>query len=196
MSLLNTLLPYVLLYKYVAIFAITFLGALALPLPSGSVVMAAAAFSTQGYLSLPLVLITAVAGNMAGDSAGYWLVRRYGIRVLRKIRLARFFRQDRLDAARQQLDRHPLLAIFFSRFFTAIAPAINVAAGLTRLSYKRYLLFEGLGEVTEVFCFVIVGYIFGSNWQYVNQFSGQLWILIVASLLLSATIWRIILKKH
>lgn len=193
--MLATLLSYVLLYKYPAIFVITFLGAIALPLPSGSVVMAAAAFATQGYMNIFLVLMVGVAGNMAGDSSGYWLVRRYGIKVLHKIHLGRFFHQDRLTAARKQLERHPILAIFFSRFFTAIAPAINVVSGLTKLSYKKYLLFEGLGEFTEVSFFVILGYIFGNNWQYINQFSGQLWILIVAGMLVSLMFWSILLKK-
>lgn len=193
--MLSTLLSYILVYKYLAIFIITYLGAIALPLPSGSVVMAAAAFSTQGYFNFPLVLITAVAGNMAGDSSGYWLVRVWGMPVLRKLHLDKFFHKDRLDAARGHLDDHPILAIYFSRFFTAIAPAINVVSGFTELPYKRYLFFEALGEITEVSFFCLLGYLFGANWQYVNQFSGQLWILVVAGMLVSLMLWRLILRK-
>ena len=193
--MLATLLSYVLLYKYLAIFIITYLGAIALPLPSGSVVMAAAAFATQGYMNIYLVLIVGVSGNMAGDSSGYWLVRRYGVSILHKLKLGKFFKHERLEAARKQLENHSILAIYFSRFFTAIAPAVNVVCGLTSLPYKKYLLFEGLGEVTEVSCFVIVGYIFGNNWQYVNQFSGQLWIVVVASILVSILFWKILIKK-
>jgi membrane-associated protein len=192
---LTTLLPYVLLYKYFAIFVITFIGAFALPVPSGSVLMAAAAFSIQGYMSFPLVLVTGIAGNMAGDNSAYWLVSRYGLKVLDKLHLKRFFSQARLDGARDQINRHPILTIYFSRFMTGIAPAVNVVAGITELPYKRYLLFEGLGEVTECSFFCFIGYIFGSNWEYVSQLGGKSWIIIIAGMLVTFMVGRVIFKK-
>jgi membrane protein DedA with SNARE-associated domain len=193
---LAALLSYVLLYKYFAIFVITFFGAFALPLPSGSVLMAASAFAVQGYMSFPLVLLTGIAGNMAGDSSGYWLVRRYGIIVLHKLRLSRFFTKDRLDGARNQIDRHPVLTIYFSRFMTGIAPAVNVVSGITRLPYKRFLPFECLGEITECTMFCFIGYIFGSNWEYVSQLSGKFWIVILAGVLTTFMIIRLVFKSE
>jgi len=194
--ILTTLLSYVQIYKYLGIFVITFLGAIALPLPSGSVVTAAAAFSVQGYMSFWGVLLTGIAGNMAGDSSGYWLVRLYGMPVIKKIGLHRFFHKDRLDYARKLLDQHPILTIYFSRFFTAIAPAVNIVAGFTGLKYKKFLLFEALGEITEVSFFAIIGYFLGANWDYFNQLTGKLWIFTVAGALLSFMLWRTIIKKH
>jgi membrane protein DedA with SNARE-associated domain len=192
---LATLLSYVLLYKYPAIFVITFFGAFALPLPSGSVLMAGSAFAVQGYMSFPLVLITGIAGNMAGDSSGYWLVRLYGLKVLDKLHLRRFFSADRLNGARSQIDKHPILTIYFSRFMTGIAPAVNVVCGITRLPYKRFFLFECLGEITECSMFCFIGYIFGSNWEYVSQLSGGFWVILLAGVLMTFMVGRIVFKK-
>lgn len=194
--MLATLLPYVLVYKYLAIFVITFLGALALPLPSGSMLAAASAFAVQGYLNFPLVLLTGIAGNIAGDNSGYWLVRRFGLPVLEKLRLTRFFKKKDLEGAREQIERHPIFAIYFSRFMTAIAPAVNVACGLTGFPYKKYLFFETLGEISECTVFCALGYIFGSNWEYVNQLSGKLWIIVIAGLLISYMVGRVIFRKR
>ncbi len=193
--ILTPLLSYVLVYKYLAIFIITFLGAFALPLPSGSMLLAASAFAVQGYLNFWLVFAVGLAGNLAGDNAGYWLVRLYGLRVLNKIGLGSFFRKERLDAARQKLHDHPILTIFSSRFFTAIAPAVNVASGMTRLSYSRYLIFESLGELTEVTFFCLAGYLFGNNWEYFQKLSGWILVLVVASMFLSYFILRMFSKK-
>ena len=195
MNILSTLLAWVLVYKYIAIFIITFLGALALPLPSGSVLMAAAAFAVQGFMNFWAVLFVGVLGNMVGDSAGYWLVRKYGIKVLHKLHLGKFFKQERLDAAKKQIELHPILSIYLSRFMTAIAPAVNVICGLTELPYHEYLLYEGLGEITEVGVWCGTGYIFGSNWEYVNQLSGGLWIIMLGGILVSIMFWKIILKR-
>src|SRR6185503_1154016 len=108
-NLLTALLPYVLTYKYLGIFVITFLGAFALPLPSGSILMAASAFAVQGYLNFWLVLIVGIAGNMAGDSSGYWLVRLYGLKILNKIGLGKFFKHERLHAVRRQIEKHAII---------------------------------------------------------------------------------------
>jgi membrane-associated protein len=195
-NILSTLLSYVLIYKYFGIFLITFLGAFALPIPSGSVLMAASAFAVQGYMHFSLVLITGIVGNMSGDSGIYWLVRLYGLKVLDKIGLGRFFKHERLIGVRQQIEKHPIITIYFSRFMTAIAPAVNVVSGITELPYKKFLLFEALGEITECSFFCFIGYIFGNNWQYVNQLSGKFWILILAGFATSYMIARVVFKKR
>jgi membrane-associated protein len=193
---LASLLPYVLVYKYLGIFVITFLGAIALPLPSGSVLMAASAFAVQGYMNFPLVLLTGIVGNVAGDNAGYWLVRIFGMSAVKKAGFGRFFKEDKLDGAREQIENHRFLTIYISRFMTAIAPAVNVVCGFTRLPYKEYLLFEALGEISECALFCAIGYIFGSNWEYINQLSGKLWIIVLAGALTSYMVGRVIFKKR
>jgi membrane protein DedA with SNARE-associated domain len=188
-----SLLDFVMVYRYPALFVITFLGAFALPVPSGSIIMAAAAFSTGGHFSIVWIFIVGLAGNLAGDNAGYWLVRRYGLPVMNKIKLGRFFSPERLEAARGKLDSHPVLTIFSTRFFTSIAPAINAAAGMSKLSYKKYLVFEALGEAFEVLVFCALGYFLGKNWDAFNSVSGWLWA--IGGVLITVIIWKVILKK-
>ncbi|HYV33776.1 MAG TPA: DedA family protein [Candidatus Limnocylindria bacterium] len=194
-GILSSLLSYVLVYKYPAIFIITFLGAFALPLPSGSVLMAASAFAVQGYMNWFLVLAVGIGGNMAGDNSGYWLVRKFGLKVIHKMGLGKFFKQDRLEYARKEIERHPIITIYSSRFLTAIAPAVNVVCGFTNFPYRKYLFFEALGEVTECLVFCTIGYIFGSNWEYFNKLTDQFWIVIVAGMLFSYMVWRLILRR-
>jgi membrane protein DedA with SNARE-associated domain len=194
LSLTSFLLSYVLIYKYLAIFIITFLGAIAFPLPSGTVVTASSAFAVQGYMSLPAVLIIAILGNVAGDNCGYWIARRYGIEALHKLRLSRFINAEKREMINKEIDSHPVIIIYLSRFMTGIAPTVNVVSGLTKLSYKKFLTFEFLGECTEVAFFVTLGYIFGANWEYITQFSGSLWIVILSGAVLTYLIWRIFFK--
>ena len=146
-------------------------------------------------MNIYLVFVVGVTGNIAGDNSGYWLVRLYGLKVLNKIGLGKFFKKERLDAVRKQIDKHPILTIYISRFMTAIAPAVNVISGFTELPYKRYLFFETLGEITECLVFCSVGYFLGSNWEYVDKLVGKFWILIVAGMATSYFFWRLILNK-
>jgi membrane-associated protein len=189
------LLSYVLIYKYLAIFIITYLGAIAFPLPSGTVILASAAFATQGYLNFPLVVIVGILGNIAGDNSGYWLARRYGIRALHILGMKKVIGSEKYNTIKRGIDSHPILVVYFSRFMTAVAPAVNVVSGLTRLSYRRYLIFESLGECTEVIFFAAAGYIFGANWEYLTQFSGASWVVPLVAIAFVFFVLRHIFKK-
>ncbi len=195
-NLTSTLLSYVLIYKYLAIYVITFLGAIALPLPSGTTLIASAAFSLQGYFSLPWIIIVGILGNMTGDSAGYWLARRYGVEVLRKIGLRKLVDSKRYAVINQEISNHPIFIIYFSRFFTGIAPTVNVVCGITKLSYWRYLFFEAMGEITEVSLWSVLGFIFGANWQSVVKLTGPAWLFLVGGAILTYLLWRFIIKKY
>lgn len=195
-NIVGPLLSYVLLYKYFAIFVITYLGAIAFPLPSGTVVMASTAFATQGYLSVPLVFLTALLGNVAGDNSGYWLTRRYGVRFLHFVGLRKVVTSKNYQRLYEEIDHHPIIIIYLSRFMTGIAPTVNVISGTTRLPFKKYITFEFLGECTEVGFFTLSGYFFGANWSYIEQFSAESWVLLLSGAVLTYLAWRFLIKKR
>jgi membrane-associated protein len=191
----QTLLPYVLTYKYVAIFVITYLGAILLPLPSGTIVMAAAAFATQGYLNFFLVVLIGIAGNISGDHSGYWLARKFGPGTLRKIGFKKILESSQFHSTYESIHEHPLVTVFFSRFLTAIAPMVNIIAGLSKMNYGRYFTFEALGELTEVVFYASLGWVFGNQWEYINQLFGKFWVIILAGIPLSWLLWKYAMKR-
>ena len=195
-NITSTLLSYVLLYKYPAILVITYLGALALPLPSGTTVMASAAFASQGYLSFPLVFAVAVLGNVLGDNTGYWITRLYGVDALHKIGMRKVVTSERYEKIRESVSNHPILIIYFSRFLTGIAPTVNVISGTTRIPYRRYFPFEFFGECTEVAFFAVTGYFFGTNWGYLNEFSWEFWAVLLFGIIFTYSFGRLILKRR
>jgi len=194
-DLISTLISYVLLYKYLAIFAITFLGALALPLPSGTMIIASVAFSMQGYLSAPLIVIVGILGNVMGDNAGYWLARRYGVKALLWLGMKKLVNSEKYQNINEEISRHPILTIYFSRFMTGVAPTVNVICGLTGLNYRRYLTFELLGEFMEVSFFALLGYILGVNWEAWLKYSAYFWLFLLAGVILTYLLLKYILKS-
>ena len=83
--LVQAILPYILLYKYWALFVVTFLASLAIPIPAGTLLIASAAFASQGYFNIYILLIVVIAANLVGDNVSYWLARLYGERALSNI---------------------------------------------------------------------------------------------------------------
>lgn len=177
---IEAVLPYVLLYKYWAIFGITLLAAFAFPVPPGTMLMAAAAFAGQGYFSFPLVLISGVLGNIVGDNLGYWVARTYGKRVMYKLGLRKKLESDHYKKIEEKMRRRPGFIIFVSRFEIFANLAVNIISGVAQVEYRKYLRFVILGEICQVGLYAGIGYMVGDNWTAISTLVSRSLIFILA----------------
>ncbi|HWC57411.1 MAG TPA: VTT domain-containing protein [Candidatus Paceibacterota bacterium] len=146
-AITQAILPVVLLYKYWALFGITFVAALIVPIPPGTLIMASAAFSYQGYFSFGWVIAVSALGNILGDNAAYWLARQYGRIVLSRIGFRKLLASRQYQKVEARITRHPGFLIFISRFEVTINLIVNIVCGIGKVSYLKYLLFESMGEI-------------------------------------------------
>ncbi len=164
-SILGSLLSFLLLYKYAALFVIGYIAALAVPIPSSTTLVAASAFASQGYFSFPLVLLTAFSANVAGDATGYLIARWYGAGFLHRIGLRRVITSKTFAKLEDYILSFPQTVIYFTRFMTEAGPAVNILSGLTKVPYRTYFLFEMLGEASYVLLYGFAGYYLGGEWE-------------------------------
>ena len=194
--LLQTILPYLLLYNYVALFVIAYFAALAFPVPSAATIMASAAFASQGYFNLFWIIIVASMGNIIGDNTGYWLARRYGRSILYRIGFKRVLDSLNFQSIEKQVKCRPALIVFFSRFQVWTTLSVNLISGLSKMRYVSYLFYEVLGEIIQVTMFAGLGYLFGANWQAMYDLvSTFFWILIIVLILLAVIFWKKLARK-
>ena len=189
-SFLDILLSFLLLYKYFAIFIVIFLAAVALPLPTNSMLLAAGALASQGYFSFSLALVVAVGANITGDSFGYFVAKKYGRPTLQilHIRIPSYI--DRLE---QHLQKHPGPVIFFTRFFGTADPLGNIFSGLSRIPFGVFLLYDIPGNFISNGGFLYAGYLLGDNWKNFSKIvSAPEWITIGCLVILAFLInsWR------
>ena len=197
--IVQIILPYLLLYKYWAIFTITLVAALAFPIPPGTLLMASAAFASQGYFSFSLVVFFGALGNIVGDNIGYFLARAYGKKVLYRIGFRKVLDSQKYKNIEERIRRKPNFLIFISRFEVFSNLAVNIICGLSGLSYKKYIVFEVLGEICQVFIYCAIGYIVGDNWVTISGIITKFLILIILVVVLFVVvfwdkIWRSITK--
>lgn len=164
-SLIGILLSWLLLYKYLLLFGIFFLSALALPLPGNTLLLASGAFASQGYMNFWLAFSATLLANVLGDVAGYLLTVHYGERVIDKMRLKRSY----LRAMENFVARHPRSTIVISRFGGTLDPVVNVLSGLGDVSFRTFIAFDVIGNFCSLLIVITAGYYLGDNWQ---SFSG------------------------
>ena len=185
---LQSALSSLVLYKYAALYVITFLAALALPLPSAPSLMAAAAFASQGYMNVAAVIFVASLGNISGDSAGYWLARKYGHPAFNKIGLRRILVSDTYKAVAEKIERYRAPVVFFSRVNVLTTISVNIIAGLSRMPFGWFLSYVSLGEVVQVLLYVAIGYEFGANWEGIYNILGKFTLALVLLIFLTLAV--------
>ncbi|HTM68096.1 MAG TPA: DedA family protein [Candidatus Binatia bacterium] len=184
--------------RYVGLFAICYLAAVIIPLPAGAVLMAAAFEARLGNFDLALVVLTGIAGTVAGDNFGYWLARRYGEGFLKKAGFGRLLRSPLVAHLGERIDAHPAAAIFLSRFITTAAPLANLLMGLRKLPYMSFLAYDLLGETCVVLLNVAVGVLFEERWEYLYKLLGLSGIIVLCLIVLTVTLSarRALRRRH
>lgn len=190
--LLTTLLSYLLLYKYVAIAVIVFLAGLILPLPSNTLLLAAGAFASQGYMDTAGIFWVALVSNVIGDSAGYALTRFWGTRFITREHINRF---KFVGKTEEFVRAHVRATILLTRFLGTPGSIVNFLCGLSGVRYRRFVLYDAIGNALDTGFFVIAGYYLGTfseNFSDIAQLAG--WIVLVIVLIF--LIVRLFIKKN
>jgi len=187
-SLLSLILSYVLIYKYVAIFIIAFSGAMILPLPVNPMLLAIGAFASQGYFNIWISLSVAVTGNILGDMTDYFLAKKYGEALIRKLKIrnVRFFRQ--LEA---ELRRDAVSTIFTSRFAGSLSPIVVLLAGFVDVPFLSFIIPDILGDLIEPLVVLFIGYALGTYWSSVSSTLN-----LIAALVATAVVMFILFRMH
>jgi membrane-associated protein len=126
-------------------------------IPGAVTLVAAGALAATGAISLPLVILLAVAATLAGDSMGFALGRRLGD-GLATTRVGRMVGVRTWDRARFLIERGTL-ALAASRWVGFVRSVVPALVGASGVSYTHFLRANALGVVTYVPVMLLVGYV-------------------------------------
>lgn len=159
---LGLILSFVLLYKYLALFILVFLAAIILPLPSNAMVIVVGVFCNQGYMDFSLSLLVAISANVFGDTCGYFITWRFGKKVWQKLTHKRPAYFDLLE---KYLHNYAIWTIILTRFSNAVGIIVNLFCGLTKYSFKKFILADITGNFLNMVSMLILGYLVGEYWN-------------------------------
>ena len=126
----------------------------------------------QGEIAiLPLIGIV-WACALAGDSASFWIGRRFGRNLMLRHGPKLKITRERFEAVERYFDRHGGKTIIIGRYLGFVRPLAPFIAG-TSLPYGRFLPYSviGTGLWTTTFC--VLGYVFWRSFDRVKEVAGQ-----------------------
>lgn len=143
------------------LFAIICLESAGLWLPGETALITAAVLAAKHHLSIEGVIAVATVAAIIGDNIGYWLGRKAARPLIdRSTRLRRY--ADRvLPPGERFFARHGGKAVFFARFVGGLRVTGAWMAGITRMDWWRFLVWNAAGGIVWAFGVGLLAYYAG-----------------------------------
>jgi membrane-associated protein len=170
-------------WTYFILFAIIFCetGLVVFPyLPGDSLLFVAGALSGAGLLRVEVLIITLIAAAILGDSVNYWIGHTTGMKVFEKN--YSLVKKEQLEKTEEYFARYGGLTIVIARFVPFIRTFAPFLAGVGKMSYRWFLMYNVIGAVLWISGFVLAGYFFGSLPVVQENFSLIIYAIIGLSL--------------
>lgn len=148
-------------WLYLVLFAVTVIDGFFPPIPSETVLVAAAAVATSaGGADLILLGLVAAIGAAVGDNIAFLIGRRLGttrFAWMRRPRVVAAF-----TAAQQALERRSAVLILGARYIPVGRVAVNMSAGALGFPWRRFVPLSLIGGASWSIFSIAIGLLAGS----------------------------------
>jgi membrane protein DedA with SNARE-associated domain len=153
-------------YGYWAVAAALLLENAGLPVPGETILLLASFLAySEHRLGLPWIILVGVCAATVGDNLGFAIGFYGGRRLLGRYQKTLHIRPDVIARGEDLFARYGAATIFVARFIAGMRIVAGPLAGVLRMSWRKFLLFNFLGAVLWVSVIAGVGYLFGKHWE-------------------------------
>ncbi|WP_264769729.1 DedA family protein [Coxiella burnetii] len=148
-------------------------------LPGDSLLFSAGLLASQGVFKIWILVPTTIAVAILGYFLAYWLGEKLGGWLLRRPDSI-WFKKSYLIQAKKFYDKHGGKSLILGRLIPVVRTFVPIVAGMTRMEYYRYIIFNVVGAFVWGGGVTLVGYYFG----YLIPDVGEYILLIVLFIIL------------
>ena len=152
-------------WVYAILFAIIFVetGLVVMPfLPGDSLLFVAGTLAAVGGLDIRALVALLIAAAVLGDALNYSIGHYFGPKVFGWEK-SRFFDRAAFDRTHAFYERHGPMTIVIARFLPFVRTFAPFVAGVARMRYPRFALYNVIGATLWVAGLSAIGYVFGNT---------------------------------
>lgn len=172
-------------WTYVLLFAVIFAetGLVVTPfLPGDSLLFAAGTFAAIGSLNVWWLCITMTFAAIIGDGINYAIGKRLGEKVFYK-EDSRIFKKKYLERTHGFYEKYGGKTIVLARFVPIVRTFAPFVAGVGKMGYRRFFVYNAAGGILWVALFVFGGFLFGNVPVVKRNFSLVIIVIIIISIM-------------
>jgi membrane protein DedA with SNARE-associated domain len=181
-------------YGLVALFIVVMLESGGAPLPGETALVAAAVYASTGRMDIVEVIVVAAVAAIVGDNIGYWLGRTLGRGAFERIPILSRHSAGFLPWAERFFKRHGGKTIFFARFFSVLRVTAAWIAGISRMHWWMFFLWNALGGICWALLVGLIAYYVGhAAADAIGQYgliAGAVIVVLVAAAFVGLHFWR------
>lgn len=138
-------------------------------LPGDSLLFTAGLLASQGYLNIAGLIVISVVAAILGNNIGYYTGNKAGPALFNKKR-SFLFTPKRVTEAHEFFEKNGPQSLILARFIPALRTFVPIAAGIGKMDYRKFLLFNGLGGLLWGVGVPILGYTLGNKVPNIDKY--------------------------
>ncbi len=135
-------------------------------------------------MDLAFILGSLSFAAILGDNVNYWIGRKLGLGVFEwKIKGRQLVKQSYLTKTEEFFEKRGVAAIIMARFVPIVRTFTPFAAGIGKMKYRTFLMYDIIGGVLWITSMTIAGYFLGEiEWVRNNNEKVVLLIILISAL--------------
>lgn len=163
-------------------------------LPGDSLLFTAGFLASQGFLNIWILTPLCFAAAILGDNFGYAFGKKVGPAIFTRER-SLLFHKEYVEKARLFYEKHGPMTIVLARFLPVVRTFAPILAGVGRMKYTTFLLYNFVGAVVWAVGLTLLGFFLGS---FIPNVENYILPLILGIIIISIipTLWHIIKNRE
>lgn len=144
-------------------------------LPGDSLLFTAGLLTATGILGEPIhwVMTGIFIAAFLGNAFGYYFGRKAGPRIFGR-KESFFFRKKHLQLAKDYYEKYGAKTLILGRFLPIVRTFAPIMAGVIRMHFGRFMIFNVVGGLLWAFVMTGAGYFIGTKIPHAEQYLGYI----------------------
>ena len=168
---------------YAGIFGFMFLEGACIPVPSEVILPFGGFLVNKGELNFIIAVTAGTCGATLGSILMY-LMGKYGGRPLvEKYMNTLHLSKSKLEKSDRFFQKYGEKVVFFSQMIPIVRTFISLPTGISRMKFKKFVVYTLLGTVVWAFVLVSAGFVMGKNWAVIRSWFHVFDIIIIIGII-------------
>lgn len=178
-------------YGYWAVAVALLLENTGIPMPGETVLLMASFLAySERDLNVGWIIVVGTVASTLGDNLGFAIGHYGGRTLLRRYQRIFYIRDTTLSRGERIFGRYGSVTIFFARFVFGMRVIAGPMAGVLRMPWRKFLVFNFLGAALWVTAMSGAGYFFGRNWARLMHDLKLFDLMVAIAVALGLAFWR------
>lgn len=183
-------------FGYLGMFIGMVIEAVVIIIPSELILAMGGILAANGTFSLFGAILVGLFGSVFCACIIYAMGYYGGRPFIQKYGKFFFMKEKDIEKSDKWFEKYGMKAAFIGRFFPIVRTLISLPIGISKLNFKKFLIYTTIGSIPWTLLFVLSGYYLGSNYTKIANIVDifKIPIIIFITLLILIYIYMKVLK--